>query len=1048
MNKKKKHLLLIILSLIITLLVAYCSIYESSTMQLVRYGGVQTGEYTNNIFSNNYTECIDIKFDFKYEGLKADYENLFQTADVNDGIRLEFANFSEAGTGALLIPCKQAPEVFSFNNLPTPNVWHSLEIRIIGNDLKVFLDDGLLGKKILKNPNIKLDNVAVGTGFSKSRPFSGTIKNFELRTYKYFPGTDYILVIVSQLLLVAIVLAVKSFRKIDISVTKWFKLIDIKFISTVVLPNAFIFGVIVRSTQHNIIEWQYIYYEYLLLVMTLLYYVWHKAELKNYAATLLLAGMLIFLKSFFLSTSYLGALSDVFLILSIIGIIQIVLSFLPKYCYICLHFLIAATISIVIGFLTMAMLYVHDIQHAKDVSMLFGEEVQAILQTNVSESIEFIMGVFSNQQILEIFLGVSFAMIICFFLFREVFNTNKINYRFLCVMIIFAAISTNVAGIGQSLGLPILNIAEGYQRSISQIKHFQELRKQNDTIRATKIGTGETYVIVIGESSNKRHTSAYGYFRDTTPWLKSLRQNNDAIFLENAYASYVHTVPSILNILTSANQYNQKSNFEAPSIIEVAKKAGFKTYWFSNQQRYGLGDNPLTTVAEESDFVYFTPKANLGVDGVLVDLLRDKLKRIDPNQNNIIIVHLLGSHEKYTSRLPEGYSTEFNETGVEYLGNIGKDQNFVNNVLNPYDATVKYTDENLNNIYATVKKAVPDLSAFVYIPDHGEDVFGQKMHDAARFNFEMARVPFVMLFSDKWKLANAVKYETLHQNKNEAFTSDLFFEYFMGIAGINSSEYDAKYDIGSKEYSINWDNAITMWTDKNLQSQFYSKSYPHKLSDDQEYIKKKNITWLNMQNDDNRYLAVACDSVGAAFESLNDGFNGIEVNITVKQDSIQMGHGPEYVLNMTLDKFLSQIPLEKVKKIWLDMKLEDPSLIKNVFLQLEILDKKYGLKDRVILESYLVSDDMKIFSDNGWNMTFYFLPRLAKIGVECPLVVFQTAENASGHNTPYNLTLEEQAQVNIYADKMAEVLTNQGAKNISFWEASYPFIEKDWIVNT
>lgn len=424
-------------------------------------------------------------------------------------------------------------------------------------------------------------------------------------------------------------------------------------------------------------------------------------------------------------------------------------------------------------------------------------------------------------------------------------------------------------------------------------------------------------------------------------------------------------------------------------------------------------------------------------------MLNEKLKNIDPNNNNLIVIHLLGSHAKYLARLPEGYPTDFKESGEEYLGEKAKNENFVKNVLNPYDATIKYTDNNLNKIYNTIKNMVPDLSAFVYMPDHGEDVFGQKWHDSSMFTFEMTRIPFVMYFSDTWMSRNQDRYSIIDSHKELPFTTDLFYDCFLGIAGINTNSYESKYDIGDTAYSINWNNAVTMWTDKNLQTQFYNKSQPHKLNEDPEYVKRENIKWLNTQNNDNKYLAIACDSVGAADEALNDGFNGVEINITITNDSIQMGHGPECVLNMSLDDFLSKIPLSKIKKIWLDTKMDDPALIQSAFDQLEMIDKKYNIKSRAILESSLVNDKMKIFEENGWQMTFYFLPRLTNVGVVCPPIIYRIAENKTGKLFDYSPTVDEQMQINIYSSKLAQIITNQKARNVSFWSESYPFILRD-----
>ena len=56
-------------------------------------------------------------------------------------------------------------------------------------------------------------------------------------------------------------------------------------------------------------------------------------------------------------------------------------------------------------------------------------------------------------------------------------------------------------------------------------------------IEATSSYPGdETFLVIIGESQNRKHMSAYGYGRDTTPWLAAQRANDNFVIMENGYA--------------------------------------------------------------------------------------------------------------------------------------------------------------------------------------------------------------------------------------------------------------------------------------------------------------------------------------------------------------------------------------------------------------------------------------------------------------------------------------------------------------------------------
>ena len=770
--------------------------------------------------------------------------------------------------------------------------------------------------------------------------------------------------------------------------------INLKRVKTFILVILSL-GLIYRGTRMYIMSCdQFFCYAILVGVYLIGYYIWSKFNLRCYELSTFIIGLFIFIKCFLIRLSFYGSLVDFITGLFVIAIVQFAsVKIVNSKLY---AGIIAAGSSIFLGFFTMAAFYVRSVGNP---GMPFGEEVQAIMQTNPQEALEFVQTLFTSKQL---FMGACILAFYMFLIYR-VSVKNSTNVKFNRLQKIFIAGSVvMLCGVNYSLGVtqsimaPIYSLVQGYSKSMEQMRYYQELRSNNSNIVATKESKGETYVVVIGESANKRHMSAYGYFRNTTPWLESLRENENAIFMENAYASYVHTVPALLNALTAANQYNQKVNFIEPSIVEVAKAAGFRTYWFSNQNRYGLIDNPLTIVADQADEVYWTPTSNRGPDGELVKLLDKKLSNLNPETNNLIIVHLIGSHESYIKRLPEGYNTSWQENGIEYFGDIAKDSDYMKSAVDPYDATIKYTDENLEKIYDLIKSRVNDLSAFVYVSDHGQDVFGRMNHNAATFNFEMARIPMITLISDNWKRRNEGMFEQMKLHSMSPYTTDCFYDYLVGLSGISTEIYEKEKDLTSESYNLTWDNSMIMWTDKNLQLQFYSKSSPHNLSEDTAKIRTDNLKYLFTESDKN-YLAVACDSIGSVYEALDSGFHGVEINITPTEDKIMMGHYPELVLNMTFDEWLRLVHKKKIQYIWLDVKFKSPELIAHTLDELERLDKVYNL----------------------------------------------LVENHTGVERFYQPRADEMMTIKEYASAVSGVVMRQNANNISFWAEGYPFINSE-----
>lgn len=107
---------------------------------------------------------------------------------------------------------------------------------------------------------------------------------------------------------------------------------------------------------------------------------------------------------------------------------------------------------------------------------------------------------------------------------------------------------------------------------------------------------------------------------------------------------------AVTQALTNANQYNQIPLSNAVDLLEVAKRAGYHTYWFSMQNKSTVSDAGITILANQAETLNWLK----GYDENILDKLRD----IPENQNNFIILHIQGSHFNYDRRVPEWFLTQ------------------------------------------------------------------------------------------------------------------------------------------------------------------------------------------------------------------------------------------------------------------------------------------------------------------------------------------------------------------------------------------------------
>ena len=231
------------------------------------------------------------------------------------------------------------------------------------------------------------------------------------------------------------------------------------------------------------------------------------------------------------------------------------------------------------------------------------DAIHAIFQTHFSEAVQFLGANYSAARLIVVFGSIA----LCSGLIAWKLATASATPSLAGLGVVFLTLAGLLA---DRISEDLLTL--GTWRDAS-IRYYQELSVFHD-LAAERQVMGTNYelqrspgervtVLVIGESHNKRHTSLYGYPRDTTPALVQRNKDGNLILLENAYSNHTQTTPSLSFALTEANQYNGKSWTATPSLTTVARQAGIRTYWISNQQMLGLWHNVVALLAKEADKV-------------------------------------------------------------------------------------------------------------------------------------------------------------------------------------------------------------------------------------------------------------------------------------------------------------------------------------------------------------------------------------------------------------------------------------------------------------
>lgn len=322
-----------------------------------------------------------------------------------------------------------------------------------------------------------------------------------------------------------------------------------------------------------------------------------------------------------------------------------------------------------------------------------------------------------------------------------------------------------------------------------------------DTSDSAAKKTPGTIILVIGESSSRDYMKVYNpeFPYDDTPWQEDMKSNNkDFIFYNNAYSSYVQTVPTLERALSERNQYNDRPFLDSANILDVAKKAGYTTSWFSNQGVFGEYDTAISLMAKTADLTKWSHES-YGFSDLYDEALLPLLKNVDPKKNNFVVIHIMGSHIYYNDRYPHEFSKW--KKGPYPDG------------IEAYANSQLYTDWLLQQIY-TYGKDNLNLQAMVYFSDHGESL--DKSHNPDTFDFVMTHIPFWIYLSPQYRAAYPQTATTLTNHEQQYFTNDLLYDTLVGLMHAPNSRYDKSRDFSNDAYRFNLHNLTTLLGEQPL----------------------------------------------------------------------------------------------------------------------------------------------------------------------------------------------------------------------------------------
>ncbi len=409
--------------------------------------------------------------------------------------------------------------------------------------------------------------------------------------------------------------------------------------------------------------------------------------------------------------------------------------------------------------------------------------VAAILATNIAESFEFLKFLPWTAWASLFFFIASMALFIKITPV-EVRTTRREVVVFVCMCVMPFALKLVVS---KSLATSIDDVllkSQPLKTVLIFSKGFKLVQDVKDKLASVKLldlhainkiaPVPQVHILVIGESARKKNWQFYGYPRETNRHTSKFK--NELLIFRDVVSSANSTILSLLHLLT----YSQTD--QMTSIFDQLKKVGVKTYWLSNQAKFGAFDGPTTVIASRADKLAFinSDTANTSYDERLLPILEEALN--DTAEKKFIILHLMGSHYYYNRRYPPQFNI-FQDNNI--LNQVGYKTNRIN-IINEYDNSILYTDYVLGLILDKVKQR--NMAATVlYASDHGETLFDEKDfygHGGVVFHPSEVEIPMMLWLSPQFKEAKPeVSANAQHSVEKKISLMDFFpsYLYLLGL---------------------------------------------------------------------------------------------------------------------------------------------------------------------------------------------------------------------------------------------------------------------------
>ena len=374
------------------------------------------------------------------------------------------------------------------------------------------------------------------------------------------------------------------------------------------------------------------------------------------------------------------------------------------------------------------------------------------------------------------------------------------------------------------LYIPVYRLAFGFYVNHLASHQIVQLEEASKMIQVDSCSYRvPNIVLVIGESYNKHHSQLYGYDKATTPFQMEMKNEGSLVAFSDVVASWNLTSFVFKHMLSLYAVGDEGEWCDKPLFPEVFRKAGYRVTFITNQFQpkakeavydfsggFFLNDPTLS----KAQFDARSTRTYRFDDGVLKEY--DTLSKQN-SENNLVILHLMGSHVDYRARYPQQTFRRF----TPQMYNRPELNDKQKRILSDYDNSLLYNDSIL---YAITQRFMDKDAVVIYVPDHGEEIFDGKpymygrMH-GANIDYRLARnemeIPFWIWGSPKYIENHPYGWIAIQNAKDKKLMTDVLPHLLLYMGGISTPLYRENLNVISTKYNENRPRILKGVTDYN-----------------------------------------------------------------------------------------------------------------------------------------------------------------------------------------------------------------------------------------